>query len=125
MQWVRKNVRYGSWCALLAVMIHFAVSFGHAHRIDPLRQGMLFPQAGAYTQSVTEPDGRTSKPVGLAFDYCAICVVINLGASMMAASAPVSTGPATVNTLRYSRHADAPQWALAHPFFRARAPPFA
>jgi hypothetical protein len=124
MQWVRKNVRYGSWCALLAVMIHFAVSFGHAHRIDPLRQGVLFSQA-AYTESVTEPDGRTSKPVGQAFDYCAICVVINLGASMMAATAPVSTGPAAVSMLRYSRHADAPLWALAHPYFRARAPPFA
>src|SRR5258708_38269921 len=95
MRWVRTNIRFGSWCALLAVAIHIAVSFGHAHRVDPLRQGGFLPPAvaGAQDQSATEPNGPTSKPIGLAFDYCAICVVINMGASMMPPSARASSVP--------------------------------
>jgi Protein of unknown function (DUF2946) len=127
MRWVRTNVRYGSWCALLAVAIHIFVSFGHAHRIDTLRQGEFSPPAatGTHGQSVVETDGPATKPIGLVFEYCAICAVINMGASMVPAEAPASVAPANIGQLRFSPRADTPTRAQAHLLFQARAPPFA
>ena len=90
MRWVRTNRRSGAWWALLAMAIQIIVSFGHAHRIEGFRQGALSPQAtaGIYNQLTDDPGDPASKPVRLGFDYCAICVVINMGASMMPADAP-------------------------------------
>src|SRR6266851_2146297 len=106
MRWVRTNLRYGSWCALLAVAIHIVVSFGHAHRIDAFRQ--LWPQAaaGIQGQSAVEPDGPASQPIGLAFEYCAICAVINMGASMVPAEAPASTAPTIIGRVSFSPRPD-------------------
>jgi hypothetical protein len=126
MRWVRTNVRYASWCALLAVAIHIFVSFGHAHRIDPMRQGEFVPiAAGAVGQSVVSPDGPATRPIGLTFEYCAICAVINMGASMVPAEAPASATPADIGQLRFSPRADTATRAQAHLLFQARAPPFA
>ena len=127
MRWVRTNLRLGSWCALLAVMIQLAVSFGHAH-FDPLRLNGLFAQgsqgpAAADRQAPGDPVAPASKPVGLAFEYCAICAVINIGASMVPQAAPSSVVPIMATRVRYVAHADASDWAQAHLPFRARAPP--
>jgi hypothetical protein len=127
MRWVRTNLRYGSWCALLAVAIQIVVSFGHAHRIEGFRQGELLPQAaaGIHSQSAIEPGDPASKPIGLPFEYCAICVVINMGASTMPAEAPASVVPVVVSRVRFSAHAEAAPWRFGHLLFQARAPPFA
>jgi hypothetical protein len=112
--------------------IQIIVSFGHAHRIEGFRQGALLPQAttGIHSQlSVeqlsVEPGGSTPKPIGLVFDYCAICVVINMGASMMPASAPASGVPVNVSKVQFSPRTEAAAWTLGHLLFHARAPPFA
>jgi hypothetical protein len=126
MPWVRTNLRYGSWCALLAVAIHIVVSFGHAHRIDAFRQsGFLTQTAGIDGPSAVEPGGPGSKPIGLAFEYCAICAVINMGASMMPAETPASAAPAIISQVRFSRRDDIATWASGHLLFQARAPPSA
>jgi hypothetical protein len=126
MRWVRTNVRYGSWCALLALAIHIFVSFGHAHRIDPTRQGEFAPIAvEAAGQSIVSPDGPATKPIGLAFEYCAICAVINMGAAMVPAQAPASPAPANIGRSSFSPRADTDTRAQAHLLFQARAPPFA
>jgi hypothetical protein len=127
MRWVRANLRYGSWCALLAVAIHIAVSFGHAHRIDAFRQIGLLSQGAPVTQGhpTGDPPGAPTTPLGLALDYCAVCVVINMGASMLPAEAPASTGPAIFSQIRFAR---APDDAIAPSgrfLFRARGPPVA
>jgi hypothetical protein len=107
--------------------IQIVVSFGHAHRIEGFRQGALLPQAAAGTPSqlATEPGDPASKPVRLVFDYCAICVVANMGASMMPADAPASVVPVDISKLQFSPRAEAAPSTLGHLLFQARAPPFA
>jgi hypothetical protein len=107
--------------------IQIIVSFGHAHRIEGFRQGALLPQAtsGINSQLSVEPGGQAPKPIGLVFDYCAICVVINMGASMMPPYAPASGVPVDVRKVQFSPHAEAAPWTLGHLLFQARAPPFA
>src|SRR5215831_8464013 len=127
MRWVRTNLRHGAWCALLAMAIQIAVSFGHAHRIEGFRQGAFLPQAtaGIDNQLVNDPGDPTSKPVRLAFDYCAICVVINMGASMMPADAPASFVPVDASKVRFSLPPEAAPTTSGRRLFQARAPPSA
>jgi len=88
--------------------IQIIVSFGHAHRIEGFRQGGLLPQAtaGIHNQLTSDAGDPASKPVRLVFDYCAICVVINMGASMTPADARASGAPADVSKVQFSPHTE-------------------
>ncbi len=127
MRWVRTNQRYGSWCALLAIVIQIVVSFGHAHRIEGFSPGGLSPQptAGIHSQSTVEPGDPASKPVGVPFEYCAICVVIKMGASSVPAEAPASGAPLIASKARFAPYVEAVASTLGHLLFQARAPPSA
>jgi hypothetical protein len=105
--------------------IQIIVSFGHAHRIEGFRQSPLVAQATAGSQLAVQPGGQTQKPIGLVFDYCAICVVINMGASMIPPDVPVSGVPVDVSKVQFSPHTEAAPWTLGHLLFQARAPPSA
>ena len=107
--------------------IQIIVSFGHAHRIEGFRQGALLPQvsAGIDNQLTNDPGDPTSKPVRLAFDHCAICEVVNMGASVMPPDAPASGVPVDVSKVQFSPHAEATRSTLGHLLFQARAPPSA
>src|SRR5207244_12272977 len=109
MRWIRTNRQHGAWCALLAMAIQIIVSFGHDNRIEGFRQGALLPQAtaGIYNQLTNDPGDPTSKPVRLVFDYCAVCVVIHMGASLMPADAPASGVPVDVGKVQFSPHTEA------------------
>jgi hypothetical protein len=127
MRWVRTNRRHGAWWALLAMAIQIIVSFGHAHGIEGFRQGALSPQAaaGIYNQLANDPGDPTSKPVRLAFDHCAICEVVNMGASVMPPDAPTSGALVDITQVRFSPRAEAAPSTQGHLLFQARAPPSA
>jgi hypothetical protein len=127
MRWIRSNRRQGAWWALLAMAIQIIVSFGHAHGIEGFRQGALLPQAapGIHNQLANDPGDPASKPVRLAFDHCAICEVVNMGASVMPADAPPSGAPVDVSNVQFSPHAEAAPSTVGHLLFQARAPPSA
>jgi hypothetical protein len=127
MRWIRTNRRHGAWCALLAMAIQIIVSFGHAHGIEGFRQGAFLPQAtaGSHNQLTNNPDDPNSKPVRLAFDHCAICEAVKMGASVMPADAPRSGVPVDVTQVQFSPHAEAPLSTSGHLLFQARAPPSA
>jgi hypothetical protein len=112
---------------LLAVAIQICVSFGHAHRVDSFRQAAFAPQtaAGIHGRSTVDRSDPASKPIGLAFEYCAICVVIKMGTSIVPAVAPDSDVPVVVGEVRFLYHAEAATWTFGHLLFQARAPPFA
>ena len=107
--------------------IQIIVSLGHAHRIEGFRQGALLPQATAAIQNqlTNDPGDPTSKPVRLAFDYCAICVITNMVASLMPADAPASGVLVDVSKLQFSPRAEATPSTWRYLFFQARAPPSA
>jgi hypothetical protein len=107
--------------------VQIIVSFGHGHRIEGFRQGALLPQAsaGIHNQLASDLGDPASKPVKPVFDYCAICVVINMGASVIPADAPASGAPADVTKVQFSPQADAAPSTVGHLLFQARAPPSA
>jgi hypothetical protein len=84
MRWFRDHIRHGSWLALVAIAINFAVAFGHVHAIGgtgPERAGLLVAAIGA-------PDGdRTQNHPAdnRADDLCPICMA---AAAMGTALAP-------------------------------------
>src|SRR5260370_12059016 len=127
MRWVRTNRRSGAWWALLALATQIIVAFGYAHGIEGFRQGGLSPQAtgGIHKQLDNDPGDPASKPVRLAFDHCAICEVVNMGASVMPADAPPSGAPVDVTQVQFSPHAEAAPSTVGHLLFQARAPPSA
>ena len=72
MRWFRDHIRQGSWLALLALTINFALAFGHVHAIDGTssRRGMTVAAIAASN------DGQTQKhPADGQADYlCPICM---------------------------------------------------
>jgi hypothetical protein len=123
MRWVRTNLRYGAWCAVLAMAVQLIVAFGHVHRTDAFRQaGFLLP---ATTQSAADDPAPPSKPIGLAPDFCAICVVAKIGAAMLPAEAPTVFAPSNNGYFHFPPHAQAAVGASSHRPFEARGPPFA
>jgi hypothetical protein len=122
MHWVRTNRRFGAWCALVAIALQVILSFGHAHRIEGFRPGGLF-QAAVHVQTTVEQGDPASKPVGLTVEYCAICVVIKMGASAVPPEAPASGAPIAPGKVRFAPYAEASARTHEHLLFQARAPP--
>ena len=123
MQWVRTNRRFGAWCALVAIALQVILSFGHAHRIEGFPPGAA--QAAVHSETTLERSDPASKPVSLAFEYCAICVVIKMGACAVPPEAPSSGAPIIAGKVRFARYAEGAARTLAHVLFQARAPPSA
>jgi len=129
MGWVRSNVRSGSWCALFALAIQLVLSFGHVHRAEFLGSSDSSQLAALRTSVASETASHVSstpaKPIGLAFDYCAICAVIVLANSVRPETAPPLPTPAVVPRERVEKDAEIVPAALPHLLFQARAPPLA
>jgi len=129
MRWVRSNIRPGSCCALFALAIQFALSFGHVHRAEfPWVSGRATPSAlttvaASVTGSVAA--AGPAKPIGLASDYCAICAVMVLANSVRPAAAPSSPLPAGNIGVRFRVQAEVFSATFPHRLFQARAPPLA
>jgi hypothetical protein len=126
MQWVRTSRRFGAWCALVAIALQIILSFGHAHRMEGFRPGGLL-QAAAATglQAVVERADPASKPAGPAFEYCAVCAVIKMGAATVPPEAPAAGVPVVAGGVRLAPHAEDAAPTLSHLLFQARAPPAA
>ena len=130
MHWVRTNRRFGAWCALLAITLQIFLSFGHAHRFDGFRPGLLSSQAVAALSGQTasgqpssEAGAPASKPTGLAYEYCAICAVIEMGASAVPTTTPAYVVPAAAGKVRIADCAEAFASIRERLLFDARAPP--
>jgi hypothetical protein len=125
MNWVRTNRRLGAWCALLAITLQIVLSFGHAHRFDGFRPGVLSlqPIAAAPDQPAAEAGVPAQKPAGIAFEYCAICAVIEMGGSAVPAATPAYLVPVAVSRVRFASFAEATASTLDRLLFEARAPP--
>src|ERR1700674_2778559 len=125
MRWVRSNVRFGSGGALVALAIQFIVLFGHAHRAEIAWPSASSPLSvlSADVPSAALPDTPSAplKPVGFAFDYCAICAVMNLAASVVPAAAPGLPVPVVINRVQFWTILDVSLAELPHILFQARA----
>jgi len=129
MYWFRSRLRLGSWLALLALAFQLAVSFAHVH-VDgkgsgnaSILAGVLAVQASTGVDSAS-PAASDEAPA-LADDYCAVCALIHLVGTVVAAQAPDLPVPTVFGRREAGPPAEVGLTARSHALFAARAPPIA
>jgi hypothetical protein len=128
MHWFRSHSSLGSWLALFALAFQLVVSFGHVHldRGAPVPgHASVVPGADASTGA-----GPASLPANHeapvhADDYCAVCALIHLAGTAMAAEPPALPLPAVFGRTRSEAAIEFGLTAPHHTLFAARAPPIA
>ena len=127
MRWFRSKVRVGAVCALFALAVQFALSFGHVHfnGFAPSSAFARFIAAVDAEQPAAVPNGQTdpSKQKGDADDFCAIGALIHLAGTLVPSAAPPLPTPAAFSALRLDLGAEHHLAASKPDFFQARAPP--
>jgi hypothetical protein len=122
MKWFRSNIRNGAKLALLALLVQFALSFGHVHGFAP-------PAASA-TQSVLPAD-HAAKPQPApakhdsdqSNDVCAICAVMAMASTVLFSAPPILLLPDAVEILHRITDAEFAHLKSAGTAFQPRAPP--
>jgi hypothetical protein len=122
MGWFRSNVRSGAWCALFALALQLALSFGHVHvqgagRTGPVSLAALAALPGAPPAQPNDPNG--------AGDHCDICALIQLVSTASPAAAPSLPTPIVVSSVQFVADPDFDLAASQPLSFRARGPPLA
>jgi hypothetical protein len=127
MRWVRSNLRFGAWCALFALTLQLALSFGHVH-VAGFGSTQSTLLAGWTTQpSAPSADAPAAPakhvPNGLAHDQCAICPVMQLASAAVPSAGPVLELPLVSSQARLGTSVEFVLAASPHFSFSARAPP--
>lgn len=115
MKWLRSNIKLGARVALFALAVQFVLSFGHFHAIA----AQAAPSISAAQQLPTPGHDSDQHPD----DYCAICAVIALASTGMAAAAPALAIPQAAEPTRPATHAAFVVARSARAAFQSRAPP--
>ena len=135
MKWFRANTRHGSRLALFALLVQFALSFGHFHplaaRAAPAIQTGLThadlvqsgtsaapDNAAAHKQLPSSPDN--DQPPA---DGCAICAVMALASNVLLATAPALPLSQAVEHVYLTTDAGFAHRTSAPNGFQSRAPP--
>jgi Protein of unknown function (DUF2946) len=124
MRWLRYDTRFGTWLALFALAIQFAVSFGHVHlagiaRTDPAR--VASATVGHFSQSL-----RAAQPgAGGDDDYCPICASVYLTANSFLPAAPVLPVPSACAAVEHFNLGVRLFVVPRRLAFQSRAPPLA
>ena len=134
MGWVRFHRRFGAGLGLAALVLQFAVSFGHIHvgnvhidtawrsAINAVAKSKPAVLAQSGHQSPSHDSGQNS---GDGDDYCAICASIFLASTSLAAQPPLLVVPLQFERVALSFDAERGIAAFRPAFFRSRAPPLA
>jgi hypothetical protein len=120
MRWFRTNVRAGTWCALVAMALQLALTFGHVHaRVGSTTSLRLT------AQGLVAPTEGPRAPLKPLIDHCAICAVIHMagaGVPPAALSLPLPH-PVAAGRLSFSGNSEP---TSSRPLrVRARGPPLA
>jgi hypothetical protein len=136
MSWFRKHVKTGAQLALFALLIQFALSFGHFHsvaaqaapaiqngltQVDLVHADAAGPKSAAESaqkQQPSDPD-HDQAPA----DSCAICAVMALASNVLFATPPVLLLPQAVELLYQTTDAEFVDLKSAPHAFQSRAPP--
>ncbi len=103
MKWFRSNIRHGARLALFAMLVQFALTFGHSHwfaQAAPLAQSSLqqtdstkgiaaIDRAAVQKQSPAGPDREQPGE-----DNCAICAVVAMAGTVVSATPPAAAAAA-------------------------------
>ena len=136
MNWFRRHLKHGSRLALFALVIQFALSFGHFH-------GVAARAAPAIQTGLTDADLAIAAPLDAQgidseaarqqpsnhdsdqqrTDACAICAVISLANNFLFAVPPVLQLPQAIELLYLTTDAEFAHLGSLHPPFQPRGPP--
>lgn len=130
MKWFRSNIRHGARLALFAMLVQFALTFGHSHwfaQAAPLTQSQLTGSAKA----VASTDGATVQKQSPANpgreqpgdDNCAICALVAMAGTVTFATPPLLLLPQAVELLYRTTDAEFIHLESAGFAFQPRAPP--
>ncbi|SRR6266702_7159318 len=124
MRWFRANVRAGAWCALVAMALQLALTFGHVHASGSSAASSWLTAQGTAQGLVAPTDGPRA-PLKPLIDHCATCALIYMagaGVPPAALSLPLPR-PITAARLTFSVTSEP---ASSKPVrVRARGPPLA
>ncbi|ULK96070.1 DUF2946 family protein [Bradyrhizobium sp. I71] len=132
MKWFRSNIRHGARLALFAMLVQFALTFGHSHwfaQAAPLAQSSLqqtdgfkgvaaIDRAAVQKQSPASPDREHQGE-----DNCAICAIIAMAGTVVSATPPVLLLPQAIELLHRTLDAEFVHLKSAGTAFQPRAPP--
>jgi hypothetical protein len=134
MKWFRSNIRHGARLAMFAMLVQFALTFGHSHwfaQAAPLAQSQLTdsgkaaakalasPESAAVQkQSPTDPDREQPGD-----DNCAICALVAMAGTVTFATPPLLLLPQAVELLYRTTDAEFIHLESASHAFQPRAPP--
>ncbi len=93
MSWFRANIKDVSRLALLALLLQFALAFGHVHWLSAQTlDGSRLTAAQAHTGSSPASQDPDQQPA----DGCAICAVMAMAQSILLSPAPSLPSPHAV-----------------------------
>ncbi len=130
MKWFRSNIRHGARLAMFAMLVQFALTFGHSHwfaQAAPLDQPQLtdsaksiasIDRAAVEKQSPAAPDREQPGD-----DNCAICALVAMAGTVMSATPPLLLLPQAVELLYLTTDAEFVHLNSAAAAFQPRAPP--
>lgn len=132
MKWFRSNIRHGARLALFAMLVQFALTFGHSHwfaRAAPLAQSSLQQtdgsngvasndRAAVQKQSPSGPDREQPGD-----DNCAICALVAMAGTVLFSTPPLLELPQAIELLHRTTDAEFIHLKSAGTAFQPRAPP--
>lgn len=132
MKWFRSNIRHGARLALFAMLVQFALTFGHSHwfaQAAPLAQSSLAQADNAKGVSAVDraavqkqsPAGPDREQPGE--DNCAICAVVAMAGTILFATPPLLQLPQAIDLLYRTTDAEFLHLKSAGTAFQPRAPP--
>ncbi|UPJ67937.1 DUF2946 domain-containing protein [Bradyrhizobium sp. 191] len=136
MKWFRSHIRHGARLALFAMLVQFALTFGHSHwfaQAAPLAQSSLqqtdgFKDSAKDQAAVDRAAVQKQSPAGPdrehpADDNCAICAVVAMAGTILFATPPLLQLPQAIELLRRTTDAEFVHLRSAGTAFQPRAPP--
>jgi hypothetical protein len=115
MKWVRSKIKLGARAALFALAVQLAFSFGHFHPIAA--------QAAPSIQSTQHLPAPAPDSDQHPDDFCAICAVIALASTAVAAAPPALPLPQAVELPRRTIATAFLHLHATRVAFQSRAPP--
>jgi hypothetical protein len=116
MKWFRSNIKQGARLALLALVVQFALSFGHFHAVA----APTAPELQSAQQRQPASDHDSDRQQG---DACAICAVVALANTALLATPPVLPLPQAVQPKCPATDVAFIHLNSARGAFQPRAPP--
>ena len=116
MQWLRSNIRLGARIALFAIAVQLVLSFGHVHAFATQAAPSIQSAQQQLPPQNPDPDQHRD-------DFCAICAVVAMAGTAVAAAPPALPVPQAFELAPSVTEATFEHPRFARAAFQSRAPP--